>query len=332
MDELEIIDLAIESLKDTADIEAYYNKIGHKELDGQLELMLLDYKAVFNVEIKNELRAHQLPKIFDQANRYAPLIVVAQHIFPLLKKKLRDHNINYLETNGNVWIKQPGFIVWIEHPYTERIQKEKGNRAFTKTGLKVLYDFLLHEEHINLPYREIAEMNFVALGNINYIINGLKERNFLINVNDKEYKLHNKVTLLEKWVTAYGQRLKPTLLVDTYRFLREDDLNNWKNLSLTPGKTWWGGEPAAELLTNYLRPAEWVLYTTETKAELMKHYRLVPDEQGPIKVFRKFWGYTRLNEKTVSPLLVYADLINSTDSRCIETAQKIYHEFLHDKL
>ena len=35
-------------------------------------------------------------------------------------------------------------------------EKEKINRAFTKTGLKVLFDFLRDETLINVPYREIA--------------------------------------------------------------------------------------------------------------------------------------------------------------------------------
>jgi hypothetical protein len=34
--------------------------------------------------------------------------------------------------------------------------KGKGNRAFTKTGLKVVFQFLLKDKFVNMPYREIA--------------------------------------------------------------------------------------------------------------------------------------------------------------------------------
>lgn len=36
--------------------------------------------------------------------------------------------------------------------------------------------------------------------------------------------------------------------------------------------------------------------------------------------------------KAVPPLLAYADFMNTNDRRCMETAQKIYNEFLQDKL
>lgn len=81
-----------------------------------------------------------------------------------------------------------------------------------------------------------------------------------------------------------------------------------------------------------MRPAEITLYTTETRNELIKNYRVIPDEKGNIKVFKKFWHQENANENTVPPLLVYADLINTNDRRCTATAQKIYDEFLQNKL
>ncbi|MEO8414323.1 MAG: type IV toxin-antitoxin system AbiEi family antitoxin [Ginsengibacter sp.] len=85
-------------------------------------------------------------------------------------------------------------------------------------------------------------------------------------------------------------------------------------------------------LTNYLRPGELTLYITENRNELIKKYRLVPDIKGNIKIYKVFWHQkeeTAIN--TVHPLLVYADLINTGDRRCIETAQKIYDELLANK-
>lgn len=63
----------------------------------------------------------------------------------------------------------------------------------------------------------------------------------------------------------------------------------------------------------------------------MKKYRLVPDNNGNVKVFKKFWENDAVNNNVVPPLLVYTDLINQGDRRCTETAQKIYDEYLQDK-
>lgn len=118
--------------------------------------------------------------------------------------------------------------------------------------------------------------------------------------------------------------------IGTYRFLKETEFNNWRWIELNNGKTWWGGEPAGDLLTGYLRPAELTLYTNETRNELMKNYRLIPDEKGNVIVYKKFWQNEEENDNFVPPLLVYADLINSDDSRCQETGVMVYKKFLQN--
>ena len=94
-----------------------------------------------------------------------------------------------------------------------------------------------------------------------------------------------------------------------------------KNIKLRNG-TVWGSEPAAALLTNYLQPQIFTLYTTETTAALMRQYRLVPNPKGNIEVYKKFWNDDLDSSPNTAPeLLVYADLINSQDGRNIDTAK-----------
>jgi hypothetical protein len=133
-------------------------------------------------------------------------------------------------------------------------------------------------------------------------------------------------------MVAYEERLKPALKTGTFRFLKEEDFTNWKKLPTRKGKTFLGGEPAGDLFTNFLRPVELTLYTTETRNELIKNYRLVPDEKGNVKVYKKFWQQDEVKDNVVPPLLIYADLVNTNDRRCMETAPKIYDEFLQNKL
>jgi hypothetical protein len=221
-------------------------------------------------------------------------------------------------------------MIWVDAQQPLKEKKETGNRAFTKTGLKVVFYFLLHEDEINLPYREIAKRTETALGNINYIINGLKETGFVIKLNKDQYKVINKKSLLERWLTGYAEKLKPGLHIGNFRFVKDEEFLDWKALPVRDGKTFWGGEAAGSLLTTYLKPAELTLYTTETRNELIKHYRLIPDEKGNVKTFKKFWQ-NGTTGNIVPPLLAYADLMITGDRRCLETAQKIYDEFLQDQ-
>jgi hypothetical protein len=327
----EIIYVALENLQKSAQIEGKWEPVAKKELDGKLVLKIDNQKLTYNVEIKNELRNQHLKQIIELNQLFAPLMVVAPRLIPKMKEELRYNNIAYLEANGNIFLKNKETTLWIDTNKPLEMKKRMGGRAFTKTGLKVVFQFLLNEEWINKPYRELAKQTGTGIGNISNIITGLKQDGFLLPVAKNQYKLNNKKELLNKWIAAYDEKLKPTLKVGTFRFLKEEDFNKWKTLSLLAGKTWWGGEPAADLYTNFLRPSVLTLYTTEARKDLIKNYKLIPDEKGNVKAFDKFWQNDEVNNK-VPPLLVYADLINANDRRCTETAQKMYDEFLQNKL
>lgn len=331
MKEADIVQIALENLEKATNIRGKWKGFAQKDVDGVIDLFIENQHFIMNIEVKNEIREHQLPNLLDQAERNRPFMVVAKRIFPKIKEQLREHRIPYMEINGNIWLQQDPLLIWIDNNKPIQITEEKVNRAFTKTGLKVVFQFLLDEEWINNPYREIAHKTEVGLGNINNIINGLQENGFLLKQNKKEFRLTNKKELLEKFIIAYKEKLKPALHIETFRFLKEEDQQQWKQIPLKTPKTFWGGEPAGELLTNYLRPEHYILYTTETRNELIKNYRLIPDPNGNVTAYKKFWTETETPENTAPPLLVYTDLINTGDRRCIETANKIYEQTLKYK-
>ncbi|MBL7690813.1 MAG: hypothetical protein JNM41_04410 [Flavipsychrobacter sp.] len=331
----EIVNIALENLQQNTKITGVWKGHVHKKdhgIDGEIIFNINDRKFRIFAEVKKGLRNHQLYQIKELANAYKPFLIVAEHIFPKIKEELRKNGIAYLEANGNVYLNEPGMYLWIDNQKPIPQEKEQVNRAFTKTGLKAIFHFLLNEEIVNYPYRNIAQMAEIGLGNVNNVMNGLKQAGFLLKKNKDEYKLVNKKELLEKWIVAYEEKLKPTLHIGNFRFLNEEDHKNWKFLPVAPGKTFWGAEPAADLLTNYLRPEILTLYTEENRNELIKHYRLIPDEKGKVKVYKKFWTDTNTADNTADPILVYADLMNTGNGRCMEAAQKIKNEFLQDKL
>ena len=100
--------------------------------------------------------------------------------------------------------------------------------------------------------------------------------------------------------------------------------------ALNNTNTFWGGEPAADLLTNHLRPEKFLIYTRENRMELMKNYRLMPDKNGEIEVLGLFWKQE--DGKTVPPLLVYVDLMLEGGKRNKETAEIIYNEYIKPNL
>ena len=332
MNEQGIVQYALANLQKTGKIEVkWIDNAPNEVLDGTIVLTLNDRTIKLGVEIKKELRNIHLPKLEAFAKEYHPFMIVAQRIFPKIKQELRNRNIAYLEANGNIYLNEKETFLWLDTNEPITIKQKTTNRAFTKTGLKVVYQFLLDDTWVNKTYREIADKTDTGIGNITNIFNGLKDDGFLIPLTKDTYIMENKKKLLEKWIMAYEKKLKPNLAIGTYRFADNDTFFNWKDIKLEQRKTLWGGEPAGDIYTNYLRPEELTLYTTEPRNELMKNYRLIPDEGGNVKVYEKFWNDNTEEKNAVHPLLAYADLIMKGDRRCTETAEKIYNEYLQDK-
>ena len=88
---------------------------------------------------------------------------------------------------------------------------------------------------------------------------------------------------------------------------------------------YWGGEIAAEKLTGYLKPERITIYVEGKPDKLILANRLRPDVNGEIEILEAFWATDEVLQQNdiAPPLLVYADLMASTDPRNIETAKLI---------
>lgn len=327
MTPIEIVHVALTNLEHNALVEGKWKAHVHDDVDGELTLTINKHRVRYNADIKKEVRNNQLFQIITLNNKYTPFILIAGHIFPKVKEELRKNNVAYLEANGNIFLKDNGNLLWIDTAKPLDITPDAESRAFAKTGLKVLFYFLLNDENINHTYRKIAEQTGTTIGNINKIITGLKQDGFLLAVNKTEHKIVEKKKLLDKWIEAYETKLKPNLKIGTFRFLNRDDFLKWKELDLNAG-TFWGGEPAGDVYTNYLKPEILTLYTEEARMDMIKNYRLIPDKDGNVQVYEKFWREVDNKKNAVPPLLAYADLVNTGDGRCMEVAKRIYDELL----
>ncbi|MDZ7718421.1 MAG: type IV toxin-antitoxin system AbiEi family antitoxin [Balneolaceae bacterium] len=329
MKEEEIVHTAIENLEPTLLKGKWHPyKKNNKILDGVLELWYEDQNVRFDAIVKKELRTYQVEQLIQQAGNYKNLMVIAYKLFPGLKKKLKGHRINYLEANGNLFVNAENLLLFLDGDKKLNKTDKTGNRAFTPTGLKVLFEFLRDKRLINQTQREIAEKAGVALGNIPKVLQGLMDTGQIYKLDKKKYAFHDRKELLQQWIREYHNTLKPTLEMGRYTAKRTED---WKEIPLNLTKTVWGGEPAADLLTNYLKPGVLTLYTEETKKDLMVNYGLMPDKEGNLFAYQKFWKNDE-TDNTAPPILVYADLIMTNDKRCIETANILFNERIEPKL
>lgn len=292
------------------------------------------YDAIFHVgdqslfvEAKNEVRPVQVEKLYQQKEQLGNLLVVADYITPQARELLRQKEINYADKAGNIWLKAGSILIFVEGISNTPPTEAQKNRAFTKSGIKVGLQILLDPQIIHTTYREIAEKSDVALGTIPKVMAGLAEEGFLLRKDRTQWLLPDYAKFLDRWQAEYARRLKPSLLVKRYKASDQAFYTTWQQMPL-PENDVWGGEPAAAILTGYLTPGIFTLYTQRSLSDIMQTYRWLPDETGDIHVYRKFWTYPPHHDLRHLAPLVYADLVASGDSRCIETAHLLYEQYL----
>lgn len=256
-----------------------------------------------------------------------PILLVVRRIYPKYVKELADLGYNCLDSFGNCYIKYDNLFISIKGEKASISEKRPRVRLFQEAGLKLIFHFLCHPNSINLPLRAIQEEVGISLGSTQYLVEELINANYILKT-DKGRYLKNTKELIERWVTGYNEMLKPKLFMKRMEFRSAEKRDNWKTISL-PTFSQWGGEPAANIYDNYLIPGEFTIYLEGNANQLFKTGYIIPDEDGSIKIYKKFWTCRQEgNSIIIPPLLIYADLVGSGNSRNIEAAQRIYENEL----
>lgn len=246
-------------------------------------------------------------------------------------RKLRDAGISFLDAAGNAHLAEPGFFLFIvgcRRPVGLEIPAPiRPLRLFNPTGLKVLFVLLARPDYVNRPYRELAEAADVALGTVGWVMGDLKNLGYLLDRGKAGKRLLQWEKLIDEWTGAYARKLAPRHQV---RRFRAEDPDWWKTTDLRQFNALWGGDVAADRLTNYLKPGEITLYAKGLPGPLLQAQRMRADPRGNVAVVEEFWNFppTDAEADTVPPLLVYADLMASGDARAIETAGLIHGRYL----
>jgi len=320
--EKEIVTEAVNSLQKHTGIEAIIED-GRLGYDACLSLN----SERFVVEVKSEItRGNKGIVLMDLKNisreNNLPVLLVIKYIPGEIAKEYVEEGINFLDVAGNCNIRQNKLFLFIEGKKIEHMPKVNQPRAFQEAGIKLIFQFLVDPEKTQLPYRDLAELADISLGSVGMIMQELMDLNFILKTKQSR-KLKNTKDLLNRWITAYHDVLRPRLLKKQMRFVNQDRYNRWKDIDLTTinGTACWGGEPAANLLTGYLHPGAYTIYTDQNWISF-KEIELVPDQNGKVEVLEMFWK--KETYKGVPPVLIYADLMSSGSDRNIETAKIIY--------
>ena len=301
-------------------------KIGYHRYKDTEKYVVQIKEVYFITEICPEISRHNQGIIRQQIREATlsndlPILLVTPYISPIISQTFAKEGINYIDKAGNSYIHHEHLFIFIEGKKRKVSIKINKSRAFGEAGTKLLYELLRHPEHVNLSFRELASLTHLSLGSVGTIFQELTQMGFVSKA--KKRVLLEKETLLKRWLIAYSEVLRPKLIMKRMRPLSSTFYKDWNTLDLSTisSQTQWGGEPAGCILTKNLTPATYTIYTDTSWQNIGKALGLIPDEEGRIEILSHF--STEASKNTVSPLLVYADLMISGDSRNREIAKII---------
>lgn len=312
-----------------AEVLAAEPKLAGYRADAALEITHGKHKARYLVEIKRTVPAGAVGHIVAQLQRFnKPAMLMTRYVTPPMAERLKELNTAFIDTAGNAYINAPPLFIYV----TGRKPADMGEgvhqvKAFRPTGLRVIFALLCRPELIEAPYRDIAKAANVALGTVGWVMDDLKRLNYLVERGKHGRQLLNTRKLLDAWVTAYTQQLRPKLYIGRFRAQTADW---WKTVNWREVGAFLGGEAAAARLTGYLKPETTTLYVAKDLDTFLITHRLKKDQTGNVEVLKAFWRFDYPWEypELAPPLLVYADLMATAADRTIETGKMIYERYL----
>tara|TARA_R110002072_G_scaffold299416_2_gene475032 strand:- start:1891 stop:2967 length:1077 start_codon:yes stop_codon:yes gene_type:complete len=341
--ERHILDTAIDALNKEAGIKVHVRdmgfRLGNIVCDVRLEIGR-DRLPAYG-EIKQRLQQTNLGAIIDQLRKFKgqardghPWILIADYVNPNMAQELRTHEVQFMDTVGNAFLKTEDLHVFIRgNKQQQALKTKETNRAFEPTGLRVIYAFLKNPNLVNQPYRVIAEQTGVAVGTVGWVMYGLNDGGYLRDLGRKRgKKLLNVTKLFYRWAETYPEKLKKKLELGEWI---AGDRYWWKNTNIADFGGYWGGEIAGAKLTNNLNPLVATIYLPKDRLdELAQAKRLKRAKEGTIdkeqlvKIYEGFWKPGINDRDTTDPILTYADLTNTGDPRNMEIAQIVYDKYI----
>lgn len=304
----------------------------HTDYDALVHLTGYGVDQKLAVECKRVLTRATMGAIVHQLQRF-PIkgLLITEYVNPNMADQLQNMDIQFIDTTGNTYLNEPPVFIYIKGNKPHKNLQPRGiRRIFQPTGLKIIFAFLCNPNLVDAPYRDVAKAAKVALGTVGWAMRDLKEMGYLLEMGKRGRRLASKKKLLERWVMAYAEKLRPKLITGKYKATYK----NWyKNALLKPYEGYWGGEVAAAKLQTFLKPEIVTIYTEKINTNLLLENRLRKDPEGNIEFLKIFWndeyiGHNWGINNLAPPILIYADLLATGEARNIEIAETIYEQEL----
>jgi hypothetical protein len=193
----------------------------------------------------------------------------------------------------------------------------------------VLLPILSRPRGLHLSVRDLAMSVGVSVGTAHAVLDYLADAGYTYE-HDGLLAVRRGGELLDRFAEAYASRVHHKLTMGRFAPAGSGDVLDIVREVVSEaavGEVVLGGEAAAALLDLEFRNEDLSVYLTrEQVEEVLRRWRLRPEEDGPIELRERFWQPAVVGPErsglAPSPL-VYADLRASGEPRQVEAADKL---------
>lgn len=266
-----------------------------------------------------------------------PLLVLASSVHARSAQEFRSAGIQFLDAAGNAYLRFAGVIIDVRgrRPDPSTAPGRRPARAsaglFTPRRAQVIFAVLCWPGLLDAPVRTLAAHARVSVGQAQSTLKILDEQGFIDRWNGI---LFRPEALAEQWSNAFATGLGPKTLVRQFHGVPSD-------ITLSGcGPVYVSGEQSAPWIEN---PETATLYVEEFSPRLVFDNRWRTDGVANIMVHSVFWDAPSAAwvarhhgvqppdsfPAPAPPLLVYADLKATGESRQLEAAQQMKENHAH---
>ncbi len=300
---------------------------------GAIELQV-DIKAVLKRPLPEHLVTQN--KVYQTSS-----LLMAEYINSSIAKDLIKNRINYIDCQGNAYIHSKGkVLIHIQGKTRVKELEKEATALFQPKGMQALFVLLTNEGMVNSTIRDLARQSAVSTGRTASILKELKVKGYIRETAKNQLKLIGKKDLLENWLSNYGDRMRPSLVLGSYKMAIsvENDLEEIL-IKVFHGKEKQNavsGSLGADRLLHYYRGKTTEIFVVPEMADLIrKELKLIPSREPNITLLNLFSPeliFYQGDTAVAHPLFIYAELLYRGGDRERETAGMIYDRYLREMI
>jgi len=313
--------------------------VKNTDVDALLDIVTDRGNIQFAVEVKGALKRPLPHHLAVMKNKLKlPFLLMSEYINPSIAEELKHNGIHYIDCQGNAYINMNEYIYIDVQGMRKTIsQEEKTTTLFQPTGLQLLFILLAYSEKLNAPLRTLQNLASISYGQTQSGMKALKEKDLVMKNKMGRMALRDKKTLLEKWLGHYDDRLRPKLILGSYKIAPSIEVEIAQKLKgLLKGEQdayAIGGGLGADLLLHYYRgPSTEIFIRPDLFDDVKTNLKLMPAKETNVTLFNLFSPMIIYKTNTpfpvAHPLFIYSELLHQSASRAQETAEMIYNTYL----